>query len=80
MKRLPDQVNEQWMRAIVKKGLCIDLVDDGEFRVAVLITARSGLCYADAHKGDTMLPHRKVMTTKVLPALDAKLDSKVAPS
>ena len=35
-----EQVTKQWMRALVKKGLPLDLVDDDEFRAAVLITAR----------------------------------------
>ena len=72
---LEQQVNEQWMRAIVKKGLCVDLVDDPEFRAAVAMTARAGLHYLE--KGDPKLPHRKFMTQKVLPALDAKLDAKI---
>ena len=74
----PDQVTEQWMKAIVKKGLAIDLVDDPDFRAAVLLTARAGTGYVDAQKGDTKLPRRKVMTNKVLPALDDKLNAAVA--
>ena len=31
MKPTKEQVNEQWARALVRKGLCIDLVDDHEF-------------------------------------------------
>ena len=40
---LEHQVNEQWTRGMVKKGLSLDLVDDSEFRAAVTITARAGL-------------------------------------
>lgn len=35
MKPTADQVTEQWMRAIVQKGLPLDLVDSPEFRAAV---------------------------------------------
>ena len=66
------------MKAIVKKGLAIDLVDDPDFRAAVLLTARAGSGYVDAQKGDTKLPRRKYMTNKVLPALDDKLNAAVA--
>ena len=36
MKPTIDQVDEQWTRALIKKGLAIDLVDDPEFRKVVL--------------------------------------------
>lgn len=78
MRPKPEQVTEQWMRALVKKGLPLDLADDDEFRAAVLITARAGLTYVDAQKGDSKLPHRTHMTNKELPKLDDKLDAKVA--
>ena len=41
----PDQVDEQWTRALIRKGRPLDLVDDSEFRKAVLLTARAGMSY-----------------------------------
>jgi hypothetical protein len=73
MRPSASQVDEQWTRAICKKGLAIDLVDDPEFRKAVLMTARSGLGYVDAHKSESMLPHRTKMSTSHIPALDEKI-------
>jgi hypothetical protein len=67
------QVDEQWARALCKKGLCIDLVDDPEFRQAVLLTARAGLPYVDAQKAESLLPHRTKMATGHIPALDTKI-------
>lgn len=46
LKPTREQVDEQWARALIKKGLAIDLVDDKEFRAAVLATARAGLSYS----------------------------------
>ena len=34
-----DQVTEAWAKALVKKGLAIDLVDDPCFRAAITMTA-----------------------------------------
>jgi hypothetical protein len=76
MKPTVEQVTEQWMRAIVKKGLSLDLVDDAEFRAAVLMTARAGLSYVE--QGQPKLPHRTYMGTQALAALDDKLDLKVS--
>ena len=42
-----DQVNEAWAKALVKKGLAIDLVDDPFFRSAITMTARAGRQYVD---------------------------------
>ena len=78
MRPTREQVIEQWMLAFVKKGLCLHLVDDEEFRAAVLATARAGNSFVDAQKGDSLLPRRTYMTNTVLPMLDAKLDAKVA--
>ena len=64
------------MRAIVKKGLSLDLVDDAEFRAAVLMTARAGQSYVE--QGQSKLPHRTYMGTQALTALDDKLDLKVS--
>ena len=72
------QVDEQWARALCKKGLCIDLVDDPKFRNAVLLTARAGLSYVDAHKSESLLPHRTKMTTGHIPALDTKIHAKMS--
>ena len=58
MRPSVEQVTEQWMRALIKKGLSLDLVDDSEFRAAVLMTARAGLVYVDAATGQPKLPHR----------------------
>jgi len=46
----PEQVDEQWARALVRKGLPLDLVENKEFRKAVMLTARAGLSYVDAEK------------------------------
>ena len=35
MRPSVEQVTEQWMRALIKKGLSLDLVGDSEFRAAV---------------------------------------------
>jgi hypothetical protein len=72
------QVHEQWARALVKKGLCMDLVDDPEFRKAVLMTARAGLSYVDAIKAESMLPHRTKMSTGHIPELACKLHSEMS--
>jgi len=68
---------EQWARALVRKGLALDLVDDKEFRKAVLMTARAGTSYVSADVGDTKLPKRTKMTSSCIPKLDAKLEAKV---
>ena len=60
-------VNEQWIRAFVRKGLPLDLFDCEEFRAAVLITARAGTTYVEA--GKPKLPHRTYMGTKALQKL-----------
>jgi hypothetical protein len=80
MKPTAVEVTEQWMRAIVQKGLPLDLVDSPEFRAAVLMTARAGQGYVDSQKNESKLPHRTTMTSKVLPALDEMLDAKVSES
>ncbi len=77
MRPTMEQVNEQWARAIVKKGLSIDLVDDPEFRAVVVYTARAGLSYVDAQKGDSLLPHRTKMSTVCIPDLDRKVGARV---
>ena len=69
-------VNEQWIRAFVRKGLPLDLFDCEEFRAAVLITARAGTTYVEA--GKPKLPHRTYMGTKALTALDEKLELKIS--
>jgi hypothetical protein len=78
MKPTKEQVDEQWARAVVKKGLALDLVDDPEFRHAVLLTARAGLSYVDAQKSCCRLPHRTTMTTSIIPTLDVKVDAKIS--
>ena len=55
----------------------LDTVDDTEFRLAVLMTARAGLTYVDAAEAEPKLPHRTYMTSTELPALDKKLDEQV---
>jgi hypothetical protein len=72
-----DQVNEAWAKALVKKGLAIDLVDDPFFRSAITMTARAGRQYVDAQKSTCMLPHRTVMMKDILPALDKKMTAQV---
>ena len=42
MRPTVEQVDEQWARSLVKKGLSLDLVDDPEFRKAVLMLTRAG--------------------------------------
>jgi hypothetical protein len=78
MRPSSDAVNEQWARALVKKGLAIDLVDDVEFRKAILLTARAGLSYVDAQKAESYLPHRTKMSTGFIPELDVKLHEKMS--
>ena len=73
-----EMVTEEWAKALVKKGLAIDLVvDDACFRSAITMTARAGTQYVDAQKGTCKLPCRKYITTNVLPALDKKLSTLV---
>ena len=64
MKPTEEQVTEQWTRAIVKKGLALDFVDDTEVRKLIKMTANAGLSYTDAQKGDSKLSHRKMLTKK----------------
>ena len=45
MKPTNDQVTEEWAKALVKKGLAIDLVDGPCFRSAITMTARAGPQY-----------------------------------
>jgi hypothetical protein len=78
MRPSASMVDEQWARALCKKGLCIDLVDDPEFRNAVLMTARAGLSYVDANKSETLLPHRTKMSTGHIPDLDTKIHAKMS--
>ena len=78
MKPTPAQVNEQFMRALAKKGLSMDLVDDDEFRAAVTMACRAGQSFVDGAKGDSMLVSKKTMTNRVLPELDEKLHTKVS--
>jgi hypothetical protein len=47
----------------------MDLVDDEEFRTAVLMTARAGLSYVDGQTADPKLPHRTKMTNTTIVAL-----------
>ena len=80
LRRKPteEQVNEAWARAVVKKGLPLDLVDDDEFRSAITMTARAGLSYMDAKTDDCKLPHRTKFTSATLRQLDEKLDEAVS--
>ena len=75
MKPTNDQVTEEWAKALVKKGLAIDLVDDPCFRSAITMTARAGPQYLQ--NNTCMLPHRTCMNNKILPALDTKLTARV---
>ena len=77
MKPTNEQVTEEWAKALVKKGLAIDLVDDPCFRSAITMTARAGLQYVDAQNNTCKLPHRTYMSNNVLPALDKKLTAQV---
>lgn len=77
MRPSVEEVDEQWARALVKKGLAMDLVDDTEFRKAVLMTARAGLSYVNAQLADSKLPHRTCMSTVHVPDLDVKLSTKM---
>ena len=72
-----DQVNEAWAKALVKKGLAIDLVDDPFFRSAITMTARAGRQYVDGQKNTCKLPHRTAMMNNILPSLDKKLTAQV---
>ena len=73
------QVTEQWMRALVRNGLAMHIVDDPEFRAAITMTARAGQSFVDARvDGDCKLPHRMHMMYKELPLLDDKLHDRVS--
>ena len=70
-----DQVDEQWTRALIRKGRPLDLVDDSEFRKAVLLTARTGMSYThndQEARNDSKLPHKTKMASVCVPKLDAK--------
>ena len=43
-----DEVHEAWCKALVKKALPLDLVDDSEFREAIKATAKCGTTYTSA--------------------------------
>ena len=70
-----DEVHEAWCKALVKKALPLDLVDDSEFREAIKATAKCGTTYIGGD-GDIKLPYRKGMTSTVLPKVDGDLDKK----
>ena len=78
LKPTVEQVDEQWARALVKKGLAIDLADEPEFRKAVLLSCRAGLSYVDGVKADSRLPHRTKLTNVTIPKLDDKLNEQVS--
>ena len=71
-----DDVAMAWTRVMVKKALPLDLVDDPLFREATACTAKCGS--KNLLVGNELrLPHRKKMTEKVLPQLDAQLTAEV---
>ncbi len=80
-----DKVNEQWARAFIKKGLPFDLADDPQFRQALAMTAKLGGQYVvisqdpmtKEPKFDCMLPHRTLMSGKLLSKVNADLDKKI---
>ncbi len=80
MRPTIDQVDEQWPRALVKKGLAIDLVDDAEFRKVVLMIARAGLQLSsvDAVKAEPHLAHRTKRSTVCIPAVENKVEALVS--
>ena len=77
MKPTNEQVTKEWAKALVKKGLATDLVDDPFFRSAITMTARAGLQYVDAQNNTCKLPHRACINNKILPALDEELTAQV---
>ena len=72
-----EEVNEAWAKVIAAKGLPIDFVDDPFVRAAITMTARASTVYIDAKDADCKLPHRTIMATKILPALDKKLNEDI---
>ena len=84
MKPTQEQVTGAWAEAIAKKGLCIGIVDDVHFRVAITMMSSSSkvslycqyrrTCLASYHN----LPHKTCMSTKGFRALEycrQKVDS-----
>jgi len=78
MRPTVEQVDEQWTRSLIRKGLALDLFDDPEFRKAVLMTARAGPVYVDPQKSESKLPRRTKVSTVCVPGLDAKLEAAVS--
>jgi len=71
-----DDVCEAWLKVIVKRALPLDLVEDRLFREAVAMTAKCGSRNMLVG-AETRLPCRKVMTQKMLPIVEARLDEKI---
>ena len=72
-----EQLENQWMRAIAKKGLSMDFADDREVRKAITMTAKAGMSFVDGKTYDCKMPRRYKMTNTVLPRVDAELDGKI---
>jgi len=77
VQRLKRLKYEAWAKVIAAKGLPIDFVDDPFVRAAITMTARASAVYIDAKDADCKLPHRTIMATKILPALDKKLNEDI---
>jgi len=70
----PDEVTEAWLKALIKNGLSLDLLNDPSFRAAVAATA---MC------GDELIPNGtlaladgKHFTEVLLPAFDKEIEAK----
>jgi hypothetical protein len=72
-----DQLDEAWCRVLVKRALPLTLVDDAEFRKAMVLTMRAGATGIDPRTQDCRIAHRTKMTSVVLPKLDDNLDEQV---
>ena len=74
---LSQQMDEAWVEAFIKNGLPLKLIDDELFRKAVRLTAQCGsqaVTHSKSGRYDCTLPHRTSLSSKLVPATDARLD------
>ncbi len=77
--RTRDEVDMQWVRAVVSAGLPMSFFDNKEVRKAVRMTEECGENYIRTKPGgvkETTLPHRTYFTTKLIPKLEKFIDGK----
>jgi Protein of unknown function (DUF 659) len=74
-----EDMNMAWTRAIVNRGLPLSLVDDVEFRRALVVAAMCGqqaVSHLPGGGKDSTLAQRTTLTTKLIPQLDKELDER----